>query len=153
MRRGLPPSRDAGSGASRSRGIYTRLLRPHVSHHAGDARSEAVHGKTVIEAALDLADAEDWRARPIRILDIGTGSGALLVTLLAELPLATGVGTDISDDALIEAARANAERLGVAGRATFRTGAASTASTAPFISWFRTRPTSPPRTSPCSSPR
>src|SRR5690606_29445409 len=55
---------------------------------------------------------------PIRILDIGTGSGALLVTLLAELPRATGVGTDISAAALA-VAEENARRLGVAERATF----------------------------------
>lgn len=74
--------------------------------------------ETVIEAALALADEEGWCERPIRILDVGTGSGALLVTLLAELPLARGVGTDISDDALAAAA-ANAGRLGVAERASF----------------------------------
>lgn len=75
--------------------------------------------ETVVEAALELAREEGWRERPIRILDIGTGSGALLVTLLAELPLATGIGTDISQDAL-DVARDNAERLGVAERATFK---------------------------------
>lgn len=74
--------------------------------------------ETVVEAALELAREEGWRERPIRILDIGTGSGALLVTLLAELPLATGVGTDISEGAL-DVARDNAERLGVAARAMF----------------------------------
>jgi release factor glutamine methyltransferase len=74
--------------------------------------------ETVVEAALELAREEGWRERPIRILDIGTGSGALLVTLLAELPLASGVGTDISPDAL-DVARDNAERLGVAARASF----------------------------------
>lgn len=74
--------------------------------------------ETVIEAALEIAEREGYRERPIRILDVGTGSGALLVTLLAELPLAQGLGTDISDEAL-HAARANAERLGVGGRARF----------------------------------
>ncbi|MEM1298324.1 MAG: peptide chain release factor N(5)-glutamine methyltransferase, partial [Pseudomonadota bacterium] len=47
--------------------------------------------------------------------DLGTGSGCLLVTLLAEWPEATGTGVDISDDALT-VARANAEAHGVAGR-------------------------------------
>lgn len=96
-----------------SRGFYGRTF--HVTPATLDPRPCT---ETAIEAALDVADSEGWRDQPIRLLDIGTGSGALLVTLLAELPLATGVGTDISDAAL-EAARANAERLGVAGRATF----------------------------------
>jgi release factor glutamine methyltransferase len=74
--------------------------------------------ETVIEAVLEIATREGWRERPISILDVGTGSGALLITLLAELPLATGVGTDISEPALV-AARANAERHGVAARAEF----------------------------------
>lgn len=74
--------------------------------------------ETVVEAALEVAGAEGWRERPIRILDVGTGSGALLVTLLAELPLATGVGTDVSDAALA-VAEENAVRLGVASRASF----------------------------------
>lgn len=95
------------------RGFYGRTF--HVTPATLDPRPCT---ETAIEAALDVADSEGWRDQPIRILDIGTGSGALLVTLLAELPLATGVGTDISDAAL-EAARDNAERLGVAGRATF----------------------------------
>lgn len=96
-----------------SRGFYGRTF--HVPPATLDPRPCT---ETVIEAALDVADGEGWRDQPIRILDIGTGSGALLVTLLAELPLATGAGTDISDAAL-EVARDNAERLGVAGRATF----------------------------------
>lgn len=74
--------------------------------------------ETLIEAALDIAEREGWRARPIRILDIGTGSGCLLLTLLAELPLAGGLGTDISAAAL-ETAALNAVSLGVAERASF----------------------------------
>lgn len=74
--------------------------------------------ETVVEAALEVVAAEGWPGRPLRLLDVGTGSGALLVTLLAELPAATGVGTDISDAALA-VAQANAVRLGVAGRAQF----------------------------------
>ena len=74
--------------------------------------------ETIVEAALEVAGADGWRERPIRILDVGTGSGALLVTLLAELPLAVGVGTDVSDEAL-RVAEDNAVRLGVASRASF----------------------------------
>jgi release factor glutamine methyltransferase len=72
--------------------------------------------ETLIEAALDLARLEGWLATPRRILDVGTGSGCLLLTLLCELPNAVGVGTDISEAAL-EIARDNARRLGVQHRA------------------------------------
>lgn len=56
---------------------------------------------------------------PRRVLDLGTGSGAILVTLLAEWPDTTGVGTDV-DPAALAVAAANAERLGVSARAAFR---------------------------------
>lgn len=63
--------------------------------------------------------AEALCRRPFaRILDLGTGSGCLLITLLAEWSSATGVGTDISQPALARAA-SNAERLGVSSRAAF----------------------------------
>ncbi len=95
------------------RGFYGRMFR--ITPATLDPRPCT---ETVIEAALEIAGLEGWRERPIRILDIGTGSGALLLTLLAELPLASGVGTDISRDALA-AAQANAVQLGVADRAVF----------------------------------
>jgi release factor glutamine methyltransferase len=50
-----------------------------------------------------------------RLLDLGTGSGVIIVTLLAEFSEATGVATDISAEALA-VAKGNAGRLGVAGR-------------------------------------
>jgi release factor glutamine methyltransferase len=53
-----------------------------------------------------------------RIADLGTGSGAILLALLGELPNATGIGTDISDEALA-AARDNAGGLGLTSRAEF----------------------------------
>jgi release factor glutamine methyltransferase len=72
--------------------------------------------ETVVEAAL--AALGDRRGRALRIADLGTGSGALLLALLSELPGARGVGTDISVAAL-GCARANAAALGLAGRASF----------------------------------
>jgi release factor glutamine methyltransferase len=74
--------------------------------------------ETLIGAALEIAAHEGWGEAPIRILDIGTGTGCLLLTLLAELPNATGLGTDISEAAL-ETARQNAQVLGLAERAAF----------------------------------
>jgi release factor glutamine methyltransferase len=57
-------------------------------------------------------------AAPASILDLGTGSGAILVSLLAEWPAARGLGTD-ADPAALAVAAANASRLGVAERARF----------------------------------
>lgn len=58
---------------------------------------------------------------PEAILDLGTGSGAILVTLLSEWPDARGVGIDCDAAALAVAAE-NAALHGVASRASFRTG-------------------------------
>lgn len=74
--------------------------------------------ETVVEAALEILRADHDPARAVRIADIGTGSGAILLALLSELPNATGVGTDISADALRTAA-ANAVHLELAPRASF----------------------------------
>jgi release factor glutamine methyltransferase len=67
--------------------------------------------ETVVEAALAAFDAAAARSNALRIADLGTGSGALLLALLAELPQALGVGTDVSLGALA-VARDNARRLG-----------------------------------------
>ena len=74
--------------------------------------------ETVVEGALDFVVRGGLRMEKLRILDIGTGSGALLLALLRELPNATGIGTDISTGAL-KVARENAARCGVEGRCTF----------------------------------
>jgi release factor glutamine methyltransferase len=74
--------------------------------------------ETLIEAALAFAEARGGRDRPLSLLDLGTGSGCILLTLLAELPEARGLGTDLSQAALALAAE-NATRLGVGERASF----------------------------------
>ncbi|CAN5232342.1 peptide chain release factor N(5)-glutamine methyltransferase [soil metagenome] len=73
--------------------------------------------ETLIEAALD-----HFKGRaPARILDLGTGSGALLLAALDEWRDARGLGVDLSEAALA-VARDNAQRLGMAARATFQLG-------------------------------
>jgi release factor glutamine methyltransferase len=66
--------------------------------------------ETVVEAALAAVDR--GRARPLRIADLGTGSGAILLALLSELPNAFGVGIDTNPGALA-IARDNARHLGL----------------------------------------
>lgn len=74
--------------------------------------------ESLIEAALALAPD---RTAPLRLLDLGTGSGCLLLALLSELPQATGLGIDRDLDAVAGAA-ANARALGLEPRAAFRPG-------------------------------
>jgi release factor glutamine methyltransferase len=74
--------------------------------------------ETVVEMALEILRAEARANQPLRIADLGTGTGAILLALLSELPRATGVGTDISPDAL-QTAGGNAARLKLSDRASF----------------------------------
>src|SRR5262249_1263484 len=71
--------------------------------------------ETVVELALDIIRESK---RPLRIADIGTGTGAILLALLSELPHAFGVGTHIRLDGLTTARR-NAVDLKLASRAAF----------------------------------
>ncbi|OSP55425.1 peptide chain release factor N(5)-glutamine methyltransferase [Pseudoruegeria sp. SK021] len=88
------------------RAFYGRIFK--VTRDVLDPRPET---ETLIAAALETP--------ATRILDLGTGSGCILLTLLSEFPNAVGIGTDLSEAALTVAA-ANAERLGVADRADFQ---------------------------------
>jgi release factor glutamine methyltransferase len=74
--------------------------------------------ETVVERALEIVRAEGKLDRALRIADLGTGSGAILLALLSELPNAEGIGTDLSTEALATA-EANAAQLGLADRAGF----------------------------------
>jgi release factor glutamine methyltransferase len=74
--------------------------------------------ETVVEAVL--ARLGDHAAR-LRVLDLGTGSGCLLLALLSELPAAAGLGVDICEGA-ITTARQNAQALGLVQRARFFVG-------------------------------
>ena len=74
--------------------------------------------ETVVEAALAALPAAGTGAPALRIADLGTGSGALLLAILHERRDAFGIGTDISAGALA-CARENARRLQLASRAAF----------------------------------
>jgi release factor glutamine methyltransferase len=87
--------------------------------------------ETLVATALDIVAREGWHREPLRILDVGTGSGCLIVTLLCELPHAMGIGTDISAAAL-QVAHANAVRHGVDGRAQFLQADVLEIETGPF---------------------
>ena len=78
--------------------------------------------ETLVAAALESARSVSiTRAKPLSVVDLGTGSGCLLLALLSELPNAQGLGIDISRGALATAA-ANAGSLGLASRARFQWG-------------------------------
>ena len=81
-----------------------------VSADVLDPRPET---ETLVELALD-------GAAPETILDLGTGSGCILLSLLGEFPDAQGIGTDLSEAAL-QVARQNAENLDLSDRVTFQT--------------------------------
>ena len=77
-------------------------------------RPETEH---LVEVAMETLP-KGW---PARILDLGVGSGAILLSVLSERPGSTGLGIDTSEAALV-VARANAERLGFSDRAELRQG-------------------------------
>ncbi|NNK77659.1 MAG: peptide chain release factor N(5)-glutamine methyltransferase [Litoreibacter sp.] len=82
----------------------------HSFRVTGDVLDPRPETETLIAAALE--------APFERVLDLGTGSGCILISLLAERQGAAGVGVDICEAAL-KIARQNADRIGVADRATF----------------------------------
>lgn len=96
------------------RDFWTLDLR--VTPNVLDPRADT---EVIVETALDLLGAR--RNEALRILDLGTGTGALLLALLSECPKATGIGVDLSPDACA-LAQENTERNGLSTRATIRRG-------------------------------
>ncbi|MBL6928263.1 MAG: peptide chain release factor N(5)-glutamine methyltransferase [Rhodospirillales bacterium] len=74
--------------------------------------------ETLVQAALDWAKG---REGALRVLDLGTGTGCILLSLLSEWPNARGVGVDINPGA-VDVARANAQTLGMGDRTEFMEG-------------------------------
>jgi len=111
----------------RRRGFWTLDLE--VTADTLDPRPDS---ETLIEAVLDQVDAHIGnRGAPLHILDLGTGTGCLLLALLKELPHSLGVGVDISEGA-VACARRNAARNHLADRARFRIGDWATRVGPPF---------------------
>ncbi|MGI9524310.1 MAG: peptide chain release factor N(5)-glutamine methyltransferase [Hyphomicrobiaceae bacterium] len=109
--------RAAGEPISRLSGI--REFYGHSFRLSRDTLEPRSDSETLIDATLEQIDRRRERDHTWRIVDVGTGTGCLLISLLLELPRATGVGVDMSQAALA-AAVDNAERLGVADRSDWR---------------------------------
>jgi len=106
------------------RGFWTFDLA--ISPDVLDPRPET---ELVVDSALLLL--AERKSEPLRILDLGTGSGAILCALLSELPNATGEAVDVSPSAC-EVARANLAQLGLAARAVVRCESWDTLDNRPF---------------------
>lgn len=75
--------------------------------------------EALVDAVLDHLATR--RKAPLAVLDLGTGTGCLLIAVLSEFPMATGLGIDLSPEAC-ETARGNAQMNGVAQRCLFQQG-------------------------------
>ena len=114
---GAPTCRRAGRAHRRREGILGAVLHRHARRAGAAARDRNIGRAGARAASTGRAGAR----AALRIADLGTGSGAILLALLSELPDAGGIGTDIDAQALA-VARRNAEALGLAARARFLRG-------------------------------
>lgn len=106
--RGCPVSRMLGR-----REFYSLCF--YLNDHTLDPRPDS---ECLIDAAVDHARSVAFDTHNFSCLDLGTGSGCLLLSLLSELPHASGLGVDLAPLAVSQA-RANAAQLGLADRARF----------------------------------
>jgi len=120
----LPDAISPETQAAFDAAIARRVAREPVSHILG---RRAFYGR-VFQVSRDVLDPrpeteiliQEALTQPfVSVLDLGTGSGAILLTLLAENPLAKGLGTDVSEAALA-VARRNCEVLGLTKQARFQ---------------------------------
>jgi release factor glutamine methyltransferase len=106
-------AREPVSRLTGEREFYGRKF--HLSRHTLDPRPET---ETLVETALALVRMTSWNGSGVLIADIGTGTGAIAISLLAELPGARAVASDISQSALNTAVN-NSLRHKVADRVEF----------------------------------
>ena len=118
--------------ATRFRGLVARRARREPMAHilgrrefwsltfkvTADTLDPRPDSETLVQAVLDRIPDP---SAPLRLVDFGTGTGCLLLALLHELPIATGLGIDASAAALV-VAQDNANALGLGSRASFRQG-------------------------------
>lgn len=111
--------------------VRTRARRAPLAHVTGSVRffgldllsdRRALVPRSDSEVVVEAALARLKRGREgTHVVDLGTGSGCLLLAILSNAPLAMGTGVDVSQDAL-SLAQENAERTGLSGRTNFLQG-------------------------------
>ena len=108
--------RNQGRPVSRMRGMREFYsLSFYLNDQTLDPRPDS---ECLVDAAVDYVDRKALDIKNLSCLDLGTGSGCLLLSLLSELPHASGLGIDLAPLAVAQA-RANAARLGLSRRAQF----------------------------------
>ena len=112
----LIAQRNRGHPISRMRGkreFYSLCF--YLNDHTLDPRPDS---ECLVDAAVDYTLGAAFDTQALSCLDLGTGSGCLLLSLLSALPKISGIGVDIAPLAVSQA-RANAAQLGLADRAKF----------------------------------
>ena len=112
----LIAQRNSGYPISRMRGkreFYSLCF--FLNDHTLDPRPDS---ECLVDAALDYTRRAAFDTQALSCLDLGTGSGCLLLSLLSALPKTSGIGVDLAPLAVSQA-RANAAQLGLADRAQF----------------------------------